>query len=110
MTISHCVASGNAYGLDAQVLGLATGTTAKINVDSCQVANNSADGIVIGGFNDIGALPLILVSNSTVVDNGGIGLHGGVGPSSVLMGSLGNNMVYGNAGGDVVSDAVLDPN
>jgi hypothetical protein len=106
VTISNCVASGNTYGFDAQTTGSGG---ASLNIDTCQIASNSADGVVIGGVNAFGGLPIILVSNSTVVDNGGIGLHGAGGPIGFLMFTRGNNTIRDNAGGSLTMTDSVGP-
>lgn len=98
VTISNCVASGNAYGLDAQTSG--TGP-ASLNVASCQVASNSADGIVVGGgvATALGGLPEVYVANSTVTNNGGYGLHGDGNLVGFRLYSQGNNNLQDNGFG-----------
>ena len=102
VTITNSVVSGNNYGIDAQGITFAVGVRApSISVESCQVSNNGQDGVVIGGF--VGGLfPNIVVSSSTITDNGGWGLKGLPSPVGNLILSRGNNTIVGNALGSVV--------
>jgi hypothetical protein len=106
VTITNSVASSNNYGIDAQGTIFAVGVRApSISVESCQISNNGQDGVVIGGLAG-GLLPSIVVSASTITDNGGWGLKGLTGPLGNLIFSRGNNTIVGNAAGAVL---LVDP-
>jgi len=109
VTITNSVASNNNYGIDAQGTVFAVGVRAPtISVESSQISNNGQDGVVIGGF--VGGLfPYIVVSASTITDNGGWGLKGSTSPLGNLILTRGNNTIVGNALGQVSLVAPLSP-
>jgi hypothetical protein len=109
VTITNSVASGNAYGIDVQAVDGST-QLASIAVESCHVANNTQDGIVIGGDGVFPApLPYITVSGSVVADNGGYGMRGLHALNYNLILSRQNNTVVGNQAGPLVMVDPLSP-
>jgi hypothetical protein len=102
VTATDFVASGNQYGID--VFSGAAGHPAVLNLDRATIAHNTSDGVT-GSQSGTIADATIRISNSSVTQNGGMGLRG----TSCTLQSLNNNLVAGNAGGDTTAVINITP-
>jgi hypothetical protein len=92
VTVRDSVSAGNLTGGFHAVSNSAEVTV--LNLYECLSTNNSEDGV--RAFRSAGSLT-VRVANSSIVDNGGVGLNNlGTGTFE----SLGNSLVRGNTGGD----------
>ena len=93
------VAVANVTGI--LVTCFTAGHTVSLNVDHALVANNTQDGI--HADNTLGAVN-VRVNNSQVTENGG---HGFAQSNSAYFGTMYNNLVEGNLGGDTAGTISL---